>query len=388
MLARVVTVAVLVALAASAGAQDRVKEASHLFDQGQELYKQGRYTEAIKAFEGANAIAPHPAAQFNIARCHENLGNRARALEAYRALLGQTTEPAKRLDIEQRIRRLLARPVKVFVHSEPKGAAIFVDAKEQPAPGVTPAVVELTPGRHVLLLELEGHRLAVRRVTVEMDREQLVQVTLEPLPRPAPQKAPCPEPKPCPKPRPIVDPDNLHLHLGLLGSVGWTTELPTGIGPGVQLLVTFRRLVFGGHFTWLFTGEQPLDQPVDIGQNQYTKTDARWLLALAEGGYMFPLRSAFLYATLGMGVSTERVVFVGTTPSGSVDDFVREEFGFAWSAGGGIEAFAAPWVSFGGAARIGAIHGHRVDRDKPDARDYGWHHYPFGTLWATMTFHL
>lgn len=377
--------------AGGALAKDPVKQAAELFDRGQELYKQGRYKEALASFEQAQQVAPHPSALFNIARCHENLGSNARALAAYRELLKQTTERPKRLDIEQRIRRLLSLPVNVFVHSEPAGATVLVDARETPEPGKTPAVLKLSPGRHVLLLRLEGYRLADRRIEVEMEKEQVVQVKLEALPKPSPPPRPCPAPKPCPNcPRlDLIDPHGLHLHLGVLGSVGWTTDQPTGVGPGVQLLATYRRLVFGGHFAWLYTGEQPVEEAISIKDKVYDRYNARWLLLQIEGGYMFPLRSAFLYVTGGAGFAADRVVFVGKDPtSGEVDDYVKEEFGFAWSVGGGIEAMATTWLSFGGALRAGAIHGLRVDRKDPNNPPLDQHHFPYATLWATMTLHL
>ena len=55
--------------------------------------------------------------------------------------------------------------------------------------------------------------------------------------------------------------------------------------------------------------------------------------------------------------------------------------------GGGIEAMAATWLCFGGALRAGAVHGLRVDREDPH-NPLDQHHFPYATLWATMTLHL
>jgi hypothetical protein len=364
--------------AAQAGPTPRQqKEAAARFDRGQALYKEGRFAEAIAEFEAANQLAPHPSSQFNIARCHENLGNWGKALEAYQKLEKVTDDPARRLFIQQRIQRLTSRPVKVFVHSEPGGASITVGGRKQPE-GKTPTVVQLVPGEHVLLLRLEGYQVAARRVAVEMDQEQVVQVVLEPLPRAEPPPpTPCAKPAPCPR-LDLTDPRNLHFHLAALGAVGWIYDLPTGTGLGGQLRGSAKNLVFGAHFLWLFTGEEP---PI---ANTYDSIRLRWLLFQAEGGWVFAFPSFYLTTTVGLGLATERLVYKG----GTITEDVREEFGFAWSLGGGIEAMATRWLSLGVAARFGLVHGYRpVDRrDRESGHEF--RHYPYGTLWASATFHL
>ena len=57
------------------------------FDRGARLYKQARYREAIAAFEAAYKARPHGVILFNIAQCHEKLGDLAAAWKSYDAYL-------------------------------------------------------------------------------------------------------------------------------------------------------------------------------------------------------------------------------------------------------------------------------------------------------------
>jgi len=83
-------------------------------------------------------------------RCFENLGNFPRALTAYREALVGTTDPSERADIQRRIEAILRRPVRIFVTSDPPGATVLVDAREEPEaaiPCAGGACRFLDPGR-------------------------------------------------------------------------------------------------------------------------------------------------------------------------------------------------------------------------------------------------
>ena len=50
------------------------------FIAGQDLFRAGKYAEAATQFERAYELKPHAAINFNIARCHEELGHVPQAL--------------------------------------------------------------------------------------------------------------------------------------------------------------------------------------------------------------------------------------------------------------------------------------------------------------------
>lgn len=77
--------AVLLALGSLAGAQEDpdTDAARALFKRGMAQYDAGHVREAIAMFEQAKAIKPLPAFDYNIAHCHEQLGEWAQAIDAY-----------------------------------------------------------------------------------------------------------------------------------------------------------------------------------------------------------------------------------------------------------------------------------------------------------------
>jgi Tfp pilus assembly protein PilF len=368
------------------------KQAAAEFARGEALYGKGEFAEAIHAFEEANRLSPHWRSLFNIARCYENMGDPAKSIAYYRrALAAKNIDPASRSDIRQRMKRLSSRPVKVFISSRPSGARVTVDGRAEPEPGQTPLVVKLPPGEHLLLLRKDGHHLEAKRIVVEMDKELPVEAKLEPLPAPCPPPAPpCPKPEPCPEPEQRVDLHNLHIHLHLLGAFGFTTERPMAGGPGVQFLGTFRRFVFGGHFLGLPMGQENVDGL--LGKVTLETRNFYWLMGQFEGGYSFPFEHFYVYTTGAIGVSADRVVFRGTatTAAGETvsDSVTKEKFAFTWSVGGGIEAMATGWLSFGGALRFGMAHGKRVDKEAPGQRDHQEVNAPYATIWGTVSLHL
>ena len=102
-----------------------------------------------------------------------------------------------------------------------------------------------------------------------------------------------------------------------------------------------------------------------------------------DGGWMWPWRSIYFYTTGSVGVLIDRAVF-----DGPIDDFLREKFAFTWSVGAGMEVKALRWLSLGTALRFGMGHGERVDRTNPAADADDANHWPIGTFWMSVAFHL
>lgn len=360
------------------------EEAARAFERGQKLYFEGRYGEAAAAFTEAQRLAPHPSALFNIGRCHENLGNVGQAIENYETALRLTTSETEQQDLRKRIARLRAVPVKVFISSQPSGARVTIDGRREAEPQPTPLVVKLKPGEHVLMLRRPGYQLATRRVEVEVEKEQPVEVALEPLPPPCPPpRPPCPPPPVCPDCR-LAEFDRLHIHLAVQGTFALTRGRPLAGGPGVQALASYRRWIFGGHFLYLPFEEETLPVKVTVEGRVLDRVQPRLLFGQVEAGRVFPFPSFYTYATLGIGLSADRLVFAGPEAKG---DLVRERAAFTWSLGGGIEAMATAWLSFGVTARFGISHGSRYSRDEPTRVEESavW---PYGTIAGIVSFHL
>ncbi len=201
--ARSALVAALLGLAASAlAAEPGTKEqARRHFEWGAELYAEGRYAEALAEFEEVNRLAPHPAVFFNMAHCHEKLGQLGGALRSYRQYLRLEPAAADREAVLEAIsgleRHLADAGVQqLLVFSEPTGANVRVDGTLR---GKTPFSVELPPGTHAVSLEMEGRETVNRQATLPADRSLILEVRLaEALAPPPPAISPAPSTLPVP----------------------------------------------------------------------------------------------------------------------------------------------------------------------------------------------
>ena len=104
-------------------------EAKGWFINGQHLYKDGRYRDALVAFEAAYRLSNRPNILRSIAYCHENLGQYREALSVLREYLSMAEEQ-KIPEIRRHIRRIQEE-------LEPQDAPPVVaqsEAEESPPP--------------------------------------------------------------------------------------------------------------------------------------------------------------------------------------------------------------------------------------------------------------
>lgn len=185
-----VALAVAVGVLLTTQAEDTRDRAREAFSQGQELYRVGDYARALAAFQSAEAAQPSPAAEYNIGRCHERLGQPAQAVAAYeRYLVAAPAAPDHDVVAEHvaELRRQIPAEGRLSVSVEPPGATVTVDeAPSEPAP-----VDKLLPaGRHLVLAELSGHTPARRDVDLLAGGSLQLELTLPPLQVRAQDQAP------------------------------------------------------------------------------------------------------------------------------------------------------------------------------------------------------
>jgi tetratricopeptide (TPR) repeat protein len=112
----------------------------------QAYFKQGRVADALREFQEAYRIAPRPAFHYNIAICHEKLGNDAEAIAAYERYLEESPDAPDHDAVQAHIDQLRV------LHPPPPTApppAPPPSAPPEPAaaPSPAPAVAEpLPPG--------------------------------------------------------------------------------------------------------------------------------------------------------------------------------------------------------------------------------------------------
>lgn len=173
-------------------AESPVAVAEAAFREGAAHYQRGEYALAAQAFRRAQEASPHPDTRFNLARSLESAGDLAGALREWLAYRDELTAPEEVRAAEVRIAALRARPVEVFVASDPLEAEVTLDAESAPA-GTTPLRVRLRPGAHVLIARRAGYRDRVQRVEVEVGSPLDLTLRLDPEARvtvPAPPAAP------------------------------------------------------------------------------------------------------------------------------------------------------------------------------------------------------
>ena len=83
--------------------------AQRLFAEGAAAYDGKDYAHALEKFEAARRIRPLPAFDYNIARCHDRLGQAAPAIEAYERYLAAAPDAADSAEVRTRVAVLRGR---------------------------------------------------------------------------------------------------------------------------------------------------------------------------------------------------------------------------------------------------------------------------------------
>ena len=109
---RVLVAAVVLVCAApvvAAEADPDTEIAQRLFAEGAAAYDAKDYAHALEKFEAARRIKPAPAFDYNIARCHDRLGQAAPAIAAYERYLAAAPAAADAAEVRTRVAVLRGR---------------------------------------------------------------------------------------------------------------------------------------------------------------------------------------------------------------------------------------------------------------------------------------
>jgi len=174
----VVALGVMLSVGA-ARAEDVADEAQFHFVRGNQLYRQGRFDDALSEFYVSNRLVPNRNVQFNIARCLEQLKLYDEAFRAWSELDRKEAPPAERTTIAGAIEKLRPHLALVRVTSEPPGAEIFANRRDLGSLGTTPRLLALPAGKLTILLDRPGFRSAEVAVELAKGKEQTVAATLE-----------------------------------------------------------------------------------------------------------------------------------------------------------------------------------------------------------------
>ena len=108
------------------------ERAVEAYQRGTELYAEAKFEEALAAFQEAATLYASPDFQFNIAKCHERLGNYEEAIRSYEVYLRTAEDISDRALIENSIADLEKRI------AERDAAAANANEKPEPEPEPEP----------------------------------------------------------------------------------------------------------------------------------------------------------------------------------------------------------------------------------------------------------
>jgi hypothetical protein len=167
--------------AAPAHAADTA-EANRHFQEGVELYGEGKFEEALVEFERAYEIAPHPLVLYNLAGTNRELSHYDDAIQYYERFLTEgegKVSPELLEKGKSELAALKSRVGTILVTVDRAGAVISVDGhKAGEAPLQRPLV--LGPGRHTIEIGMPGGRVETRVVALASGDQAKVDVTLGP----------------------------------------------------------------------------------------------------------------------------------------------------------------------------------------------------------------
>jgi hypothetical protein len=152
----------------SVHAQDNRARARTLFGEGVSAYEEGRFREALSAFEQAYRLAPHPTVRVNMANCFEQLGQYVEALFNYKRFLEETEDNAdneQRDEVSLAVARLTPRVGNLVLEVTPHTANVTIDGRSpKRAPG---GGFPMVAGVHSLRVTAPGFEPLERAVEVK-----------------------------------------------------------------------------------------------------------------------------------------------------------------------------------------------------------------------------
>ncbi|MBX3219792.1 MAG: PEGA domain-containing protein [Labilithrix sp.] len=228
-------VALALALAGPAAAQTRgrggedLTRARALDREGAKAYAEGRYADAIRAFEEAYRLGGPAFELWNIAKCHLRLDQPEQAAASLERYLAVPDLPkADRNEATQQLESLKKRPSTLTVSSTPSGAEVSVDGKT--VDGRTPLSMSIAPGSHTVTVSSSTGAPFTREIEARYGRPITVDASFDGGARPPPP----PNPYEGAEGGAIAIRGALNLMLPRHGSIGGRA------GPGLFVLGTYR----------------------------------------------------------------------------------------------------------------------------------------------------
>jgi hypothetical protein len=184
---------VALALVELVGARAQAEEdldvllAQKRYDDGARRFAAGDFRGALAAFEEGRRVDPLPAWDYDIGRCHEQLGEDALAVDAFERFLAVATgDQQHRAALH--LRRVRARLAKseaaansiLVIESVPPGAEVRIEDNDGSASGLTPFQTRVAAGGHLVYLRKPGYEPLSRTVQLAARERVHLQLVLRP----------------------------------------------------------------------------------------------------------------------------------------------------------------------------------------------------------------
>lgn len=167
-------------------------QARELYAKGQQLFREGNYPDAARAFEDAYRLVPNAVVLLSIAECETRNEQYQKAIDTLEMYLREKPDARDKVEVRSQIDALRAKPAQLTVESEPPGAAVWID--ESDSGRRTPAELSLSAGHHVVGLQLDGYVHAEQGVDLTPGERETARLNLIREAEPPPPPPPAPEP--------------------------------------------------------------------------------------------------------------------------------------------------------------------------------------------------
>jgi hypothetical protein len=212
------------------------QQADAAFDEGRELFEQGRFKDACDKFELSMQLDPSPGTLLNLGNCYEPQGDLLRALSTFEQALAdaQRTTDKKRRQVwsdaaKERIASLSKRIPELSIDGAEPGSSVLLDGQPYQRLGES---LRQNPGHHQLEVSAPGKRTYTKGF--ELPEGRRLGIHLPPLEREAPVVAE-PAPAALPISAPPVEPSSQRRFgvwpyvAGATGAALLGTSLVTGL---------------------------------------------------------------------------------------------------------------------------------------------------------------
>ncbi|WP_438017400.1 TonB-dependent receptor [Sorangium sp. So ce315] len=163
-----------------AWADDLADEADLHFRIATERYAQRDYRGALEHFLVSNRLVPNRNVIFNIARTYEALQEYPDAFRYYVQALEQEPNAARRPAIEEALARIRPNVAVINVQTDPPGATVYINRRDLGGRGNTPRLLGFQPGKHKIIVDLEGYEPAeVENVEAKTGEQTNVAIKLK-----------------------------------------------------------------------------------------------------------------------------------------------------------------------------------------------------------------